>query len=123
MTSQLTKALAGIGLLCASSFSASAFPTAAPLDTGASTMLQPVAQGCGPGGWRGPYGGCRYGRYYRPYYGYRYYRPYGYYHRYGGYYRAHPFGGYYGRPYGYYRVHPFGGYYRRPYGYYRYGWR
>jgi hypothetical protein len=104
MTSQLLKVAAGIGLLFASSYSASAFPTPAPLDTG--SMLQPVAQGCGPGGWRGPYGGCRYGRYYRPYrYGYRYYRPYGYYHRYGHYYRAHPFGGYYGRPY------------------YRYGWR
>ena len=118
MTSQLIRALAGIGLLCASSFSASAFPTVAPLDTGASSMLQPIAQGCGPGGWRGPYGGCRFGRFYRahPFGGYyrRFYRV----HPFGGYYRrfyrVHPFGGYYRR---YYRVHPFG-FYRRPWGYY-----
>lgn len=49
----------------------------APLHSGA-TITQ-VAQGCGPGGWRGPYGACRYG-YYRGYgvYGRRCWRgPYG----------------------------------------------
>jgi hypothetical protein len=28
-----------------------------------------VAQGCGPGGWRGPYGHCQWGGYPHPYYG------------------------------------------------------
>lgn len=32
-----------------------------------AAKITPVAQGCGPGGWRGPWGGCRYG--YAPFYG------------------------------------------------------
>jgi hypothetical protein len=28
-----------------------------------ATPITQVAQGCGPGGWRGPYGHCRYGGY------------------------------------------------------------
>ena len=70
--------------------SASAMPIAPPpgLDDGNLTL---IAQGCGPGGFRGPYGGCHYGAAPRavyvaphrgPYYGPR---PYG----------AHP---YYGHP-------------------------
>jgi hypothetical protein len=42
----------------------------APLN-GESTITQ-VAQGCGPGGWRGPYGHCNYGpvrKCWRGYYG------------------------------------------------------
>jgi hypothetical protein len=31
----------------------------APLESG--TSVTKVAQGCGPGGWRGPYGRCNYG--------------------------------------------------------------
>ena len=31
----------------------------APLKS--ETTITKVAQGCGPGGFRGPYGGCRYG--------------------------------------------------------------
>jgi hypothetical protein len=31
----------------------------APLESG--TSIAKVAQGCGPGGWRGPYGRCHYG--------------------------------------------------------------
>jgi hypothetical protein len=31
----------------------------APLNSG--TAVTQVAQGCGPGGWRGPYGHCNYG--------------------------------------------------------------
>jgi len=34
----------------------------APLNN--ATSVTPVAQGCGPGGFRGPYGRCRYGGYY-----------------------------------------------------------
>lgn len=65
MTSLLRNILAGIGLLCASSFSASASPIPAPLAPEASAMVIPIVQGCGVGGWRGPYGGCRYGEYRR----------------------------------------------------------
>jgi len=31
-----------------------------------STMLVPVSGGCGPNGWRGPWGHCRYTPYYGP---------------------------------------------------------
>lgn len=31
-----------------------------------SSMVVPVAGGCGPNGWRGPYGHCRYTPYYGP---------------------------------------------------------
>ena len=31
-----------------------------------SSMIVPVAGGCGPNGWRGPYGHCRYTPYYGP---------------------------------------------------------
>lgn len=68
------------------SVSASAMPIAPVTDIGPGVTL--VMQGCGPYGWRGPYGGCRYGgpgpRYYAPHaYGFYGPRPY-----------AHP---YYGR--------------------------
>jgi hypothetical protein len=35
----------------------------APLEN--ATSVTRVAQGCGPGGWRGPYGRCHYGGYAR----------------------------------------------------------
>ncbi len=38
-------------------------------DPGTSQLLTLVAQGCGPSGWRGPYGHCRYTPYRGGYYG------------------------------------------------------
>jgi hypothetical protein len=66
MTSKILKLSAGIALLIASSFSASAMPLGAPAGVGAGADIIPVAQGCGPGGWRGPWGGCRYTPYVGP---------------------------------------------------------
>jgi hypothetical protein len=78
---------------------ASAMPIAQLTDAGPDVTL--IAQGCGPGGWRGPYGRCNYGR--PPGYGYGYgYRP--------------PPPGFYRPPPGYY-----GGYGPRPY--HRCWWR
>jgi len=95
MTSPLAKILAGIGFACASAYSAAAMPLPASIAPNAPATVIPVAQGCGPGGWRGPYGGCRYGAH-------RYYRPYR-----GGY-------GYYGCPPGYWRG-PYGACRNTPY--------
>lgn len=61
MTGVLPKLAGGIGLLLASTFAASAMPTVkfeSSARTSAETVV-PVAQGCGPGAWRGPWGGCR----------------------------------------------------------------
>lgn len=65
MTTLLRNVLAGFGLLCASSFSAQAMPSPIALDVNTSASVIPVAQGCGVGGWRGPYGACHYGGPYR----------------------------------------------------------
>ena len=55
-------ALTGAMLFASGAF---AFP-AGPMSGGGiafdNGLVTHVAQGCGPGGWRGPYGGCRYGR-------------------------------------------------------------
>ena len=48
-----------LGLSGLAAVSANAMPIAPLSDTNPGVTL--VAQGCGPGGWRGPYGGCRYG--------------------------------------------------------------
>ena len=58
-----------LGLSGLAAIPADAMPVAAPFDAAPGVTL--VAQGCGPGGWRGPYGHCRYGGpapgyYYRP---------------------------------------------------------
>ncbi len=45
------------GLLAGAMVPASALPAKLPLGTG--TAIELVAQGCGPGAWRGPWGGCR----------------------------------------------------------------
>ncbi|HSI41911.1 MAG TPA: hypothetical protein VLA00_15315 [Xanthobacteraceae bacterium] len=46
-----------LSLMLALSTSAWAFPVPAPVEV--RPMVTPVAQGCGPGAWRGPWGGCR----------------------------------------------------------------
>lgn len=66
MKSVILKLSAGIGLAMASALAAPAMPMPTISDTAASPMVVPVAQGCGPGGWRGPWGGCRYTPYYGP---------------------------------------------------------
>ena len=61
MTGTLPKLAGGIGLMLASTFAASAMPTVkfeSPARASVETIV-PVAQGCGPGAWRGPWGGCR----------------------------------------------------------------
>ncbi len=69
MTGTILKTSAGLGLLIATTLSASATPIAksvAPLAPATSESVIPVAQGCGPGGWRGPWGHCRFTPYYGP---------------------------------------------------------
>jgi hypothetical protein len=56
------------GALLVASTSDAKVPVA-PLKS--TTIITQVAQGCGPGGWRGPYGRCQYGH------GYGYGRAYG----------------------------------------------
>jgi hypothetical protein len=51
----------GTGALLVANTSEAKVPVA-PLKV--ATPITQVAQGCGPGGWRGPYGHCRYGGYY-----------------------------------------------------------
>ena len=46
---------AGLGFCTVSAF---AVPIAMPAPTGDASIIQ-IAQGCGPGGHRGPYGACR----------------------------------------------------------------
>ena len=55
---------AGLGLAASLAAPASAFPVA-PLAEPAPEILR-VAQGCGPWGWRGPWGHCRDTPYYGP---------------------------------------------------------
>ena len=50
--------LLAAGTLLLSTISEAKVPVA-PLNN--ATSVTPVAQGYGPGGWRGPYGHCRYG--------------------------------------------------------------
>lgn len=52
---KLAASAALFGLLAGSALAAPATPTVA-VD---SSMVTPVADGCGPEGWRGPWGGCR----------------------------------------------------------------
>lgn len=69
MSGKVLKFAAGIALLIASSLSATAMPfakTGSGVAPAASETVIPVAQGCGPGGWRGPMGGCRYSPYWGP---------------------------------------------------------
>lgn len=62
----MMRALITAGIVAITTYSAQALPLALP-DIGASdTAVIPVAQGCGPGGWRGPWGGCRYTPYVGP---------------------------------------------------------
>lgn len=59
----LASMLLAVPILAAATVGAGAFPALpVPADAGATL----VAQGCGWGGWRGPWGGCRYGYYGRP---------------------------------------------------------
>jgi len=54
-------ALSAIGL-SATTASAASIANSAPIASPAqnlSPLVTPVAQGCGPGFWRGPWGGCR----------------------------------------------------------------
>lgn len=53
-------------LLAVSYASAMAFTVPATFDPSEGGVVLPVAQGCGPGGWRGPWGGCRYAPYVGP---------------------------------------------------------
>ncbi len=55
----LKMVLSFVALLSLAGAAHAAMP-AAPLTGGQSVV--PVAGGCGPGGYRGPYGGCRYYR-------------------------------------------------------------
>ena len=57
MRTALTR-LAVLGLTAMAAFPASAAPMAAPVETRDSNIVL-VAQGCGPGWWRGPWGHCR----------------------------------------------------------------
>ncbi|WP_404977762.1 GCG_CRPN prefix-to-repeats domain-containing protein [Ancylobacter sp. 3268] len=57
----MTSRLIASAVLAASAFlalPASAAPIAATLST-PDALVTKVAQGCGPGAWRGPWGGCR----------------------------------------------------------------
>jgi hypothetical protein len=56
--------IAGLSLAGSLAGPASALPLA-PL-TGSDTLVEHVAQGCGPWGWRGPWGHCRDTPYYGP---------------------------------------------------------
>jgi hypothetical protein len=130
-------ALAGLALLAASALSAPAEAMAISQPAalkGASEDLRVTEKvycyggGCGYGYYRRPYYGYGYHRpYYRPaYYGYRpYYRPYGYGYGYGHrpYYRSYGGCGYNGCGYGYRRAYWGGGYgYYRPYRPWGYGY-
>jgi hypothetical protein len=68
MRGKILKLSAGIGLLIASTLTAQAMPAAkfAAGPATASGEIIPIAQGCGPGGWRGPWGGCRHTPYVGP---------------------------------------------------------
>ncbi|SDS98643.1 GCG_CRPN prefix-to-repeats domain-containing protein [Bradyrhizobium canariense] len=53
------KLLTGLGLAALTALPASALPLARPTALFSGADLIPVAQGCGPGWWRGPWGHCR----------------------------------------------------------------
>ena len=55
----------GAAVLVLSVSSANAFGVSAPLSASTEQVV-PVAQGCGPGWWRGPWGHCRDTPYYGP---------------------------------------------------------
>ncbi|ACK51432.1 conserved hypothetical protein [Methylocella silvestris BL2] len=63
-------ALASSSLLALAAFLPAGAAPIAPigqiLGDGGSARLLPVAQGCGPGAWRGPWGHCRNTPYYGP---------------------------------------------------------
>ena len=48
--------LAAVGALALANFAQAAVPVG--VDRGAGVFIVKVAEGCGPGGWRGPRGGC-----------------------------------------------------------------
>ena len=52
-----TRLLVGVGVLAATVLPASSLPVAHSLDRPLPYAL--VADGCGPGAWRGPWGNCR----------------------------------------------------------------
>jgi hypothetical protein len=73
MIRQFLLPLAGLALLAGAASSASALPRS-PVSLSPASEIVPVANGCGPGGYRGPMGACHpYGRgpfpggYYGPY--------------------------------------------------------
>ena len=59
-----TTMAAGAALSVASFTPASAFPLAVALDSGARPQVTLVAEGCGYGSWRGPWGHCRHTAYF-----------------------------------------------------------
>ena len=72
----LLGALAGAALAALMAVPAGAAPLAVPLPMPKAEIV-PVAQGCGPGYWRGPWGGCRDTPYSGPLPGGGYAAPYG----------------------------------------------
>lgn len=66
--------LGGMVLMTATAANAADAADSAPV-TIDSAMIVPVSEGCGPNGWRGPWGGCRHTPYYGPVTG-GYYREY-----------------------------------------------
>ncbi|WP_374115105.1 GCG_CRPN prefix-to-repeats domain-containing protein [Ancylobacter mangrovi] len=75
MKAPLLKCVAALGFLMASALSAVALPLPASLPAAPTVQIVPVANGCGPGWYRGPGGAChRFGL--GPYPG-GYYGPYG----------------------------------------------
>lgn len=58
MRSRIAALIFGLGCLAAAPAGAMPVAPLAGFDAADVTL---VAQGCGPGGWRGPYGHCRYG--------------------------------------------------------------
>lgn len=54
-----------LGATTASAFNAAAATDGAVTDVDGA-MIVPVSGGCGPNGWRGPWGGCRHTPYYGP---------------------------------------------------------
>ncbi|MFT0858594.1 hypothetical protein VRZ77_00730 [Ancylobacter sp. G4_0304] len=58
----VTRLLARAGLLsCAGLLACATLPASAPVSklTDGPAIVVPVAEGCGPGAWRGPWGHCR----------------------------------------------------------------
>ena len=58
--------IAGMASLLLSAVVQAAPISPVPAASSASSMVIQVAEGCGPGAWRGPWGGCRTTPYYGP---------------------------------------------------------